>query len=152
MILLKSTGYWSIGIQLTWTSRASYRNGTYRPGWQASLDFLDDGFCDDDANTGVISTQGSLQTRYFVADGAQPSGPEDSIARGASGLTAAISALLADATHMGITFNDPFLYYRGDGEDEDYPPPDGWEELLAAEAERIGWRTPYKTTGKKATK
>lgn len=133
MITIKSNGYWSTGITVNWSPRAQYRNGEHSPGWAASLDFFDDGFCDDDADAGQVATQGKLQTRYLVVDGALR-----------SGLEVALDVLLADAQRMGITFQRPYLYYRGDGEDEDYPPPDGWKEALAVHAERLGWETPYK--------
>jgi hypothetical protein len=116
--------YWSTGITVT----------EYIGRWTASLDYCDDGFADDDPDAELISTQGSLSTRYGVRDGDTR-----------SGLTAAVDALVADAKKLGIEFiatsgtDAPFLYYKGDGEWEDFPPPNGWRETLAAEAARIGF-------------
>lgn len=103
---------------------------------RTSLEYCDDGFANDDPEQGLVSTQGTLATRYAV---------KASSTR--SGLAIAVETLLADAKRLGIEFiacgddTAPFLYYRGDGEHEDYPPPDGWRETLAAEAERIGFRS-----------
>ena len=53
--------------------------------------------------------------------------------------------LIRDAEALGIEFQDPMLYGHEDGEDLDYPMPDGWAELLEEEAERLGWgMPPYK--------
>lgn len=60
-----------------------------------------------------------------------------------------IDTIKADAEKLGIVFHtmlkiSPALLYRGDGEDDDYhPPPEGWRELLRAEAKRIGFVCPY---------
>jgi hypothetical protein len=51
--------------------------------------------------------------------------------------------LRADAERLGIQWRDPTVYYKGDGEDPEYPPPDGWRELLAAQAARLGWYSIY---------
>lgn len=127
--------YWSVGITLTYTPFAGRdSNGVAHPGWHVSLDFCDDGFADDDTDTGRIATEGKLHTRYAVRDGETR-----------SGLSAAIDTLIEDAVRLGVEFTKRFLYYRGDGEHSDYPPPVGWRQLLAAEAERIGWAT-YTTT------
>lgn len=133
MIKVNSTSYWTTGITVAWNPRAQYRDKVHSPGWSASLEFFDDGFCDDNADAGQVATQGELRTRYFVADGVH-----------ASGLGVALDVLLADAQRMGITFQNPYLYYKGDGENEEYPAPDGWKETLAAQAKRLGWDTPYK--------
>jgi hypothetical protein len=128
MIQNTRTAYWSVGITVQWRERSGSNNGQPHGGWGASLEFLDDGFCNDDADTGRVSTQGTLNTRYFVADGER-----------ASGLSAAVDALIADAQRLGIEFTNRSLYYKGDGEDPEFPPPDGWEAQLVAEAARIGW-------------
>lgn len=134
--MITTTGsYWTTGIVLRWHERSGSSNGVAHSGWAATLDFYDSGFCDDDADTGRVSTEGTLRTlhtRYAVSDGET-----------VSGLTAAVDALITDARHLGITFNDPQLHYKGDGEDEECPPPPGWRGILAPEAARIGWRTPY---------
>lgn len=122
MIQTTSTAYWSTGI----TVRYSY-SGEGRYGWGASLRFLDDGFCSDDADACRVSTQGTLTTRYHVLDGER-----------VSGLSAAVDALIEDAGRLGIRFNDPGLFYEANPE---WPPPGGWRELLIAEAARIGWKS-----------
>lgn len=113
------TGHWAIGIACTW------RNGA----WAAGLKFYDGGFCNDDPTAGLISTEGTLHTRYYVND-----------------LTAAIDAIRADATHLGITWNNagkaiPALYVDGDGESDSVALPPDWRQHLAAQAARLGWET-----------
>lgn len=119
-------GYWSTGITVTYSD---WQGGA----WSAAVEYLDDGFCDDDAANGVISTQGKLHTRYQVRDGSEAT------------LAAVIDVIKADAERLGITFRTdgagPNVYYKGDGEDEDYPPPDGWGEMVDAQAARLGWAT-----------
>lgn len=119
------SGHWSPGITV------SHNNGK----WSASVDFLDDGFMNDNPNTGAISTEGTLHTRYFVKDGEK-----------VDGLTAAIDTVKADAERLGITWRrssmTPCVHMRGDAEDPDWPAPDGWRELVNAQSERIGW-TPF---------
>lgn len=110
--------YWTTGITLKYDGRGK---------WAASIHFYDDGFCQDE------STEGTLHTRYFVH------------------AEVAIDALIADAAKMGIKltkFNDgkPSLYAYDDGESKDWPMPDGWRELLAEQAERIGFYCPYTQT------
>lgn len=121
--------YWSIGITLVWDDVR---------GWGGGVDYYDNGWAgDDNTDTGEISTEGTLRTRYYVADGQQR-----------TALAAVIDVLIADAGRLGVSFREPGdlpnLYYNGDGEDPDCPPPDGWRELLAVEAQRIGWAT-YRT-------
>lgn len=130
-------GYWTTGINV----RYGY-SGMDLYGWAARVEFLDDGFCSDDTDSGTISTGGTLRTRYYVTDG---TGPD------ADGLAAAINAVKADADRLGITFRQdglmtPHVYYQGDGEDEDYPPPEGWRELVDAQAVRLGWEGLYSRT------
>jgi len=140
MINKGSATYWSTGVILRWTERASTRERDGRmvssPGWAGRIDYVDDGFCDDNADTGRVSTEGTLHTRYAVPDG-------DKV----PGLTAVVDALLADAERMGIRFGvggqGPQLYYDGDAENQDYPPLPGWRGMLAEEARRIGWTSPY---------
>lgn len=132
-MISKSGRYWSTGITVTYSEFATRIDGTPYPGWAASLDYCDDGFADDDPDAGLVSTEGHLHTRYPVRD-----------AKTRSGLSVAVDALVADAKRLGIEFNAasfqaPFLYYKGDGENEEYPPPDGWRETLAVEAARIGF-------------
>ena len=136
MILRSSISYWTVGITVCWRSRSGSRNGEPTSGWSASLDFLDDGFTNDDADSGQVSTQGRLETRYAVSDGAR-----------ASGLSVAIDTLIADAQRLGITFGGPagppYLFYFRDGEDKMHRPPAGWRHLLATEAARIGWTSAH---------
>jgi hypothetical protein len=131
--MISNTGrYWSTGITVCWRDTFDRSTATPADTWAASLDFLDSGFADDDPDAGKVSTEGTLRTRYFVHDG-----------NTVSGLSVAVDTLIADAKRLGIGFNDPCLYYQGDGEGGDYPPPNGWREILAAESERIGWRNLY---------
>lgn len=149
-IFKRSGGYWSAGITVIWSPRAKTVNGETHSGWKASLDFYDDGHAgDENAAAEQISTQGHLETRYFVTDADIPSTPHRPGGT-ASGLTTAIDVLLTDAERLGIdlmTWTDdrPFLYYRGDGEDPNFEPPQGWREALNREAGRMGWRS-YATT------
>ncbi len=124
MISKDGTGFWATGITV------HYSEGR---GWGGAVEYYDDGFVDDAADTGRIATQGELRTRYFVKDGET-----------VTGLSAVVDVLLADAERLGIRFravaaDAPSLYYKGDGEWQDYPAPDGWKALLEAEAQRIGW-------------
>lgn len=141
-MISKSGRYWSTGITVTWAPFAERINGEPYGGWHAKLDYSDDGFADNDPDTGRVSTEGALYTRYPVRD-----------AKIRSGLSIAIDTLLADAKRLGIELitvepnSEPWLFYRGDGEDADHPPPDGWRETLTTEAERVGFRS-YATAAK----
>lgn len=139
-MISKSGRYWSTGITVTYSEFATRINGITYPGWSALLTYCDDGFTNDDPDAGLVATEGRLHTRYPVRD-----------AKTRSGLSVAVDALVADAKRLGIEFiatsatEAPFLYYRGDGENDEYLPPDGWREMLAAEAARIGFVS-YNTT------
>lgn len=141
-MISKSGRYWSTGITVTWAPLAERINDEPYGGWHAKLGYSDDGFVDNDPDTGRVSTEGTLYTRYPVRD-----------AKIRSGLSVAVDALLADAERLGIEFipvgpfPESWLFYEGDGENEEHPPPDGWRETLAAEAERIGFRS-YATSAK----
>jgi hypothetical protein len=134
------TEYWSVGI--TVHARA-VRNG---PGlaWAGELKFYDAGWVDDDdAATGKVCTEGALHTRYHV----DPAPGDD----GSSALTAVIDVLIADAARLGITFtrhedNPPIVSYKGDGEWESHPPPEGWRDMLSAQSKRLGWYDCYAAT------
>lgn len=118
-------GYWATGVTCKWTD--SQVNG---PGWSAELKFYDSGVLDDDPDAGVVSTQGTLTTRYYV--------------HGENGLTAALDVLIADAGRLGITLGQPgrpSLYVPGDGEAEDVELPPDWLSALRAAADRLGWET-----------
>lgn len=141
--MISKTGrYWSTGITVTYSPIAERIHDEAYPGWNASLDYCDDGFADNDPDKGQVSTEGTLHTRYPVRD-----------SKVRSGLSIALDTLIADAERLGIKFigtagPKPYLYYQGDGEDSSYPPPDGWRGMLAAEAERLGWATAYSTADK----
>ncbi len=135
MIRERSTTYWSVGITLKYhPDGARALDGKRIPGWSGEVEYYDDGWAgDDDADTGKVCTQGTLHTRYIVADGQEQ-----------TALSAIIDTLIADAGRLGIEFrisgeDTARLYVPGDGEWPDRPLPDGWRELLATEAERIGW-------------
>lgn len=119
------SSYWSPGITVVHTY-----SGGGKDGWAATLEYLDGGFCNDEPDRGIVSTEGTLCTRYCVKDGSCP-----------DPLGTAIDVLKADAERMGIAWREPCLYYRGDGGNPDYPPPAGWLDLLQAQAGRIGWHT-----------
>jgi hypothetical protein len=116
--------YWSSGITVA-----------YQPPdrWHASLSFYDDGFATCDADSAQIATAGTLANRYVVPDGTCR-----------SGLDAAIDTLKADAEHLGIGWRDPSLFVAGDGDDPTKPLPADWPDLLAEQAERLGWDCPYR--------
>jgi hypothetical protein len=119
--------YWSTGIMLAY----GYA-GHDQSGWTAKAEFFDDGFADNDPDNGAISTEGEIRSRYMVRDG-----------KSADALTVVLDVVRADAQRLGIEWRSPALYYKGDGEDEDYPPPDGWRSLIGAQAARLGWRNLY---------
>jgi hypothetical protein len=89
-------GYWATGITVCWNEHL---------GWVASVDFYDDGFCEQG------STEGTLKTRYWSNDASEAS------------LARQVDLVKADAERLGITFGRHAdsvpccLYYRGDGED-----------------------------------
>ncbi len=130
MISTKSGGYWATGITLRYRDA----RGDRAESWGGSVDFYDDGFAgDDDAATRQISTEGTLRTRYFVK------GRPAEVA-----LAAVIDTLILDAERLGIRFrgtvsDKPVLLYDGDGDNADFPPPDGWKYMLWMQADRIGW-------------
>lgn len=136
MILEKSTSYWAVGIILTWHPDIPRDyNGNRTSGWSGQIGYYDDGFAgDDNPDERCIATEGSLRTRYAVRDGQHR-----------TALAAVIDTLIADATRLGIQLgtsaDGPRLFVSGDGEWADTPLPDGWRTLLAAEAQRIGWKT-----------
>jgi hypothetical protein len=47
-----------------------------------------------------------------------------------------------DAERLGIRFDGdgvaPGVFYAGDGESKDFPPPPGWRALVNAQATRLG--------------
>jgi hypothetical protein len=124
-------GYWSTGI----TVRYGY-SGMNLYGWGAEVKFYDDGWAgDDNADTGAVTTQGILSTRYCITEGTRPD---------ADGLSAAVDAVKRDAERLGITWKpDATIFYERDGQGADYPPPDGWRGMVSAQAQRLGWEPIY---------
>lgn len=110
---------WTTGI----TVKYGY-GGSDKHGWTADINWYDDGFCSENTVEGII------KTRYFVED-----------------ISRAIDLVLEVLKKFSIPFtkerggDEPFLFYKGDGEDENWPPPKGWEKLLKKEAEKRGWKT-----------
>jgi hypothetical protein len=126
--------YWATGITVHHHNHPQ-RGAT----WSARVDFLDDGFLDDDPTQGRVSTQGHLGTRYALDN----CGGDHTVA-----LAAAIDAVKADAERLGIGWKyrgemGPCIFI-GDEESEDNPP--GWRGLLNEQARRIGWEPFYTET------
>lgn len=125
-------GYWSNGITVR------YSDGR----WSASVDYYDNGHCDDQADDARVSTEGTIHTRYFLRDG-----------KTADALTVAVDVVKADAERLGITWATPgigpFVYMLGDGDNGGRDVPDNWRELVDAQARRLGWEPMY---GKTATR
>jgi hypothetical protein len=82
--------------------------------WAAQIKFFDSGFCDD------RSTEGELTTRYFID------------------IETAIDVIREDAEKMGIKIS-PVLMGYGDGEDEKWPMPENWKDILQEQAKRLKW-------------
>ena len=133
--MISSTGrYRSTCITVTFTPVAEHANGQPYPGWHAALDYCDDGVRRQRPRDRPGLHRRHTPTRYPVRD-----------SKIRSGLSIAIDTLLADAARLDIDFPtapSPRLYYWGDGEDPNHPAPEGWRDLLAAEADRIGWTHP----------
>ncbi len=128
-------GYWATGIVV----RYGY-SGMDLYGWGAEVKFYDNDFCDDNTDTGTISTEGTLHTRYLVREG---DGPD------ADALSAAIDVVKRDADRLGVRFRTDgaaaaTVYYQGDGEDEDWPLSDSRREMMNVQARRLGWEPFYK--------
>lgn len=113
--------YWSTGIMVRW-----YADGDQ---WFLSLDFKDDGFCDQ------ASSEGTLKLRYLVDD-----------------LQVGIDTLKAEAERFGIAWatsvpSCPTVYMDGDGESPDRDYPEDWRAVVNAQAGRIGWFPCYRILG-----
>jgi hypothetical protein len=121
-------GYWSCGIAVEWKYAGS---GEW--GWGAWVEYLDDGFVNDNTDAGVVSTEGTLHTRYPVRHGET-----------ADALTVAIDVIRADAERLGITWKNPKVWYRGE---EPAPGtegmPWGWRRMLNTQSDRLGWEHYY---------
>jgi hypothetical protein len=105
----------SVGITV-WYGYA----GSNKYGWWVMIEFSDYGHYEDK------SICGKIQTSYGAP------------------LSQAIDTIKLDAKRLGIQFAEipgltPHLFYLGDGENKDYPPPDRWREMLQIEAQRIGF-------------
>ena len=124
--------YWSTGITVNYGYSGS---GAY--GWGAEVKYyFDAGLSSDDTDAGRVSTEGELRTRYYVRQGSE-----------ADALTVAIDVIKADAERLGITWQDnASVYYKGDGEDVEYPAPEGWRDLVDAHTRRLGWHAIYGST------
>lgn len=125
-------GYWSTGIIIDYR----YAGGGDH-GWAAKVEYLDDGFCDDDADVPRISTEGELRTRYAIRQG-----------KTADALTVVIDTIKADAERLGVRWQpDSRVFYKNDGHTEDAPP-NGWREMVDAQSARIGWIGLYTEAGR----
>lgn len=83
--------------------------------WSVTLDFFDDGFVQH------ASTEGELRCRYLVDD-----------------LDGGVDTLVDDALRLGIVFKpESMIFYKGDGEDPNYPAPPNRIEILNAQAQRL---------------
>ena len=78
--------YYFVGINLRYGYAGSNQNG-----WSAILDFTDAGFANDDVAGGIVSTEGTLTTRYSLRD-----------SNGVSGAQVALESVLRDAAKLGI--------------------------------------------------
>jgi hypothetical protein len=112
---------YSVGI-IVWYG---YGGGT-KYGWWAKVEYEDFGHCDRGSVAGSIATKYADDIRY------------------------SINTIKADAEKLTIEFVETFpgpgpcLFYLQDGDSNDYPPPDGWRDLLEDEARRIGFHSIYK--------
>lgn len=123
--------YWSTGISLR------YVGDRRRPSWHGSLDFHDDGFASDNLEAGLLSTEGTLRTRYIV--------PTRGDHRDA--LIGITDILKRDAESLGIEWRDPCIFADGDRSDPANPYPDDWFDLFQEQADRLGWELPYSRGG-----
>lgn len=90
--------------------------------WGANLQFQDGGFSAD-----PHETKGTLEARA--------TGPLDQV----------VDALLAAAARIGIVWYNPTVYADRDGDDPDYPLPDGWQKIVNDQSRRIGWQPYYRS-------
>ena len=121
--------YWSTGIRIEYTEHRA-------PAWGGEVDFFDGLLADQEPSQGLLSTYGHLQTRQFV-----PAAGSDRDA-----LILVTDTLIRGAEQLGVEFREPTIYATGEGVDPDYPFPDNWIDLLAEQADRLGWaRPPYRS-------
>ena len=103
---VKSTTWWYVGIKLQPVGNR----------WAISLEFLDDGFCDDD------STEGELRCRYQQET---------------ENVGTAIDTLLADAERLGFVAGpNGRSVYLTKGDDD---LTDEHRAIARQQAERLGW-------------
>jgi hypothetical protein len=109
---------WSTGVVLKY----GYAGGG-RHGWVAEINWCDSKFCEEKA------VQGTITTTYF----------EETIEKAIDTVMEVFEKFkLRKVGDELVGFN---LYYIGDGEDEEYPPPKGYIKLLREEAHKRGWKT-----------
>jgi len=109
---------WSVGITL----KFGYAGGGLY-GWWAWVDFENSA---EPVTDGCMS--GRVSTKYGID------------------ICKAIDQVLELCSQIGVEFIEhadclPAVYYLQDGDSKDYPPPEGWREILKAQADRIGWNT-----------
>lgn len=104
-----------------WFGCGGTRLGRDWDGWWAKLQWTDGNYSD-----GNGPVEGEIHTSY-----AQPT------------LQQAINRIVGYADRLGVCLyrdaDNWCLCYSQDGDDRDYPPPEGWLDMLAAEAARRGW-------------
>ena len=79
--------YYFVGLNLQYGYSGRGENG-----WSATLDFHDGGFANDNVAAGIVSTEGTLRTRYSLRD-----------SNGVSGVQVALESILRDASSLGIS-------------------------------------------------
>jgi hypothetical protein len=79
--------YYFTGINLQYGYAGGSKNG-----WSATLDFHDGGFANDNVAAGIVSTEGTIRTRYPLRD-----------ENGVSGVQVALQSILQDAGRLGIS-------------------------------------------------
>jgi hypothetical protein len=103
------TEFWSTGVKVSYLP--------HRNEWSATVEFFDDGFCEDE------STQGRIGSRYFAP------------------LETVLDNVIRDAEKLGIVWRDKNIFVDGDGEGVTLPR--DWREIIQRQADRIGFRSSY---------
>jgi hypothetical protein len=125
------SGFWSTGILV------DHRDGK----WSATVEYSDAASAGaDSADRRKITTEGTLGTRYLVADGTD-----------VDGLTAVVDVAKADAERLGIGWQNmeaipmPSILAAFEVAAENYPVryPADWRVRLNEQARRVGWRPFY---------
>jgi len=94
-------------------------SGSNKYGWWAKCHWQDNKFCEPK------TVEGNIRTRYAETT-----------------ITEAIDAVLEVVNSFGLKLNKEFsLFYEGDEENTEYPPPEGWKLILQREAGNRHWRT-----------